>query len=74
MNIKMKAQLTGTRDGVSWPSPGETVDLPDHEAAKLCAAGLAEPVNTRGKSDEKATAPAAETRKSAAKKSTGRRK
>lgn len=40
----MKMQITGTRDGVRWPAPGGEVDLPDHEAAKLCANGFADPV------------------------------
>lgn len=44
MKIKMKVQLTGTRDGVAWPPPGGEVELPDLEGAKLCKAGLATPV------------------------------
>lgn len=44
MKIKMKIQITGTRNGVSWPPPGGEVDLPDREAAKLVDAGFATPV------------------------------
>ena len=41
MRVRMKAALSGTRDGAPWPKPGGTVDLPDEEAAHLVAAGLA---------------------------------
>jgi len=44
VKIKMKTQLTGTRNGVAWPAPGGEVELSDLEGAKLCKAGLAEPV------------------------------
>lgn len=44
MKIRMKTQLTGSRNGVRWPAPGETKDLPDGEALDLVKAGLAEPV------------------------------
>jgi hypothetical protein len=37
----MKTALSGTRDGVPWPPAGDSVDLPDEEAAHLVAAGLA---------------------------------
>lgn len=37
----MKAAISGTRNGVDWPRPGEVADLPDAEAADLVAAGLA---------------------------------
>jgi len=43
MKIRMKVQVSGTRDGADWPPVGGTVDLPDTEAADLCAAGLAVP-------------------------------
>ena len=63
MKIKMLEQITGTRDGVRWPAVGEEIDLPDHEAAKLCAAGRAKPVETRRASVETATSkPAVESR------------
>ena len=41
MKVRLRLQLTGTRDGEPWPPPGTVVDLPDHEAADLVAAGLA---------------------------------
>jgi hypothetical protein len=53
MKIKMKIQITGTRDGVSWPAPGGEVELPDREAAKLVDAGFAVAVVTKGDDIEK---------------------
>jgi hypothetical protein len=44
MKVKMTVQVSGTRNGVEWPAPGETVDVPDDEAAGLVLAGLAETV------------------------------
>lgn len=40
----MKTKITGSRNGVRWPDAGGVKDLPDNEAADLCAAGLAEPI------------------------------
>lgn len=56
----MKATISGSRNGKRWPAKGEVVDLPNGEAADLCAAGLAEPVKA---AEERATAPKPETRK-----------
>lgn len=42
MNVTMKRQISGTRDGVDWPAPGESIDVPDEEAASLIVNGLAE--------------------------------
>lgn len=58
----MKTKIAGSRNGVRWPEAGGVVDLPDGEAADLCAAGLAEPVAAPVKA-AKATAPKPETRK-----------
>lgn len=41
MNITMLRQVSGTRDGVDWPAPGESMDVPDDEAAGLIGNGLA---------------------------------
>ncbi|MEU2311172.1 hypothetical protein [Streptomyces albidoflavus] len=41
MRVRMKATLSGTRDGKDWPPKGSTVDLPADEAQHLLAAGLA---------------------------------
>jgi len=40
----MRLQISGARDGVNWPAPGETIDLPESEAVRLCANGSAAPV------------------------------
>lgn len=42
MIVTMRRQISGTRDGVDWPAPGETIDVPDDEAATLIALGHAE--------------------------------
>lgn len=56
----MRVLLSGNRNGVPWPPVNEVLDLPDAEAAELCASGLAEPVvDTRA---ERATAPTPEKR------------
>ncbi|MGW8387544.1 hypothetical protein ACWGMW_03060 [Streptomyces albidoflavus] len=41
MRVRMKATLSGTRDGKDWPPKGSTVDLPADEAQHLLTAGLA---------------------------------
>lgn len=41
MIVTMLRQLTGTRDGVEWPAPGDPIDVPDDEAASLIDLGLA---------------------------------
>lgn len=41
MRVTMLRHITGSRDGVAWPLKGESIDLPDHEAADLIAAGHA---------------------------------
>lgn len=42
MNVTMLRKVSGTRDGVDWPDPGEWIDVPDEEAASLIMLGLAE--------------------------------
>lgn len=44
MKIKMKVDVSGTRDGQPWPRHGEVVEVDDTEGASLCNAGMAEPV------------------------------
>jgi hypothetical protein len=61
VKIKLKVDLTGTRNGVDWPARGEEFEVPDEEGRELCASGIAEPVKEDPKT-EKATAPKAETR------------
>lgn len=40
-NVTMIRKVSGTRDGVDWPDPGESIDVPDEEAASLIMLGLA---------------------------------
>lgn len=61
MRVKMRHQMSGTRDGVAWPAPGEEITLPDDEATTLLNQGMAEAVEDKGE-PEKATAPKATTR------------
>lgn len=44
MKIRMKIDVSGSRNGVPWPPRGGVLDLPDAEGAALCAMGGAEPV------------------------------
>lgn len=60
MRVRMKVEITGTRDGQPWPLRGEEIDVPDEEGRDLCNSGIAEPV--KEDKTEKATAPKAETR------------
>ena len=39
--VKMRALISGSRDGKKWPKPGETLEVPDAEAAQLIAQGIA---------------------------------
>ena len=41
MIVTMIRKVSGTRDGADWPEPGETIDVPDEEAASLISNGLA---------------------------------
>jgi hypothetical protein len=43
MRVTMLAKITGTRDGIEWPTPGYDIELPDDEAASLVHNGLAKP-------------------------------
>lgn len=63
MKVRMKVQISGTRDGQEWAARGEEVDLPDNEAEQMVSAGLAEAVDSGAKADpvvEEAIAPEAE--------------
>lgn len=53
MRIQMKVAMSGTRDGVNWPLPGEELEVPDEEGANMCANGLAVPVAKKDAGVEK---------------------
>lgn len=47
MKVKLKVQLSGTRDGVSWPAVGSVVEVPDDEARDMITSGVAGPTDDR---------------------------
>lgn len=61
MRVRMRQQMSGTRDGADWPLRGEELDVTDDEGAALCAAGIADPMATEPPV-ERADTPPAETR------------
>lgn len=61
MRIRMKVEMSGTRNGEPWPKRGEVAELPTAEAAHLVGAGIAEQVPDEPPAVETATAPDAET-------------
>lgn len=42
MLVRMKSRIGGYRNGAPWPEVGDTIDLPDHEAADMITNGYAE--------------------------------
>ncbi|MGW4886911.1 hypothetical protein [Streptomyces murinus] len=66
MKIRMKTDVSGSRDGQPWPRRGSTLEVPDAEGADLCKAGIAEPVAKKdAEAVEKATPPDAEEQRQA---------
>lgn len=57
----MRGDISGVRNGQSWPRRGSIIEIDDAEGASLCSMGMAEPVAEEERT-ETATAPAAETR------------
>lgn len=57
MRIRMKVEMSGTRNGEPWPKRGEVAELPTAEAAHLVGAGIAEQVPDEVPVVETATAP-----------------
>ena len=52
MRIIMRAAISGTRDGTTWPPVGGEIDVPDAEAADLIRAYLAVAGVEPGTADE----------------------
>lgn len=50
--------VSGTRNGVDWPRPGEQIVLPEREAADYIAAGIV--IDPEGAAVETATRPGSE--------------
>lgn len=63
MQVRMIAQITGTRDGVEWPRVGGVLSCDEVEAASLIASGLAAavPATAAPVIETAAAAPAVET-------------
>lgn len=56
MRVTMRHQISGVRDGVPWPPPGKSIELPDAEAAAVIQSGMArladdEPGDSAGDDD-----------------------
>lgn len=47
MRVKMKVEVSGSRDGAAWPPLGEILDVPDAEGADMIRAGQAEAVGDK---------------------------
>jgi len=41
--VKMKVQISGSRNGQDWPPRGGLLEVPDDEAQTLVHTGIAEP-------------------------------
>lgn len=57
MRIRMKVNLSGTRNGEDWPRAGEITDIPTGEAQHLVASGIAEDATGPAPKVETAAAP-----------------
>lgn len=57
MKVKLKVQLSGTRDGVSWPAVGSVVELPDDEARDMLVSGVAAPLDDKDNPESAVTMP-----------------
>jgi len=57
MKVRLKVDVSGSRDGVAWPRRGGSVDLPKEEAMQMCRNGMAEPVDSSSDDVETATVP-----------------
>lgn len=42
MLVRMKKHITGSRNGIEWPEIGDTIELPEHEAADMISNGYVE--------------------------------
>lgn len=60
MKVRLKGDISGSRDGVAWPQRGGVIDLPEDEALSLLNSGMAEPADRAATPPvETATAPVA---------------
>lgn len=54
MKVRLKVDISGSRNGAPWPGRSSIVELPDDEAARMCQNGMAVPVD--GSEDDVETA------------------
>jgi len=57
MKVRMLVTMSGTRNGVEWPTRGNPIELPDDEARQLIAQSMAIPY-TEVEDVENTTSPA----------------
>ena len=62
MKVRMKVEISGTRDDSPWPAIGGELVVSDREGAELCEAGYAEPVAEPAKVEKAVAPPVAEKR------------
>lgn len=62
MKIRMRVEITGTRDGIEWPGIGAEIVVPDDEGAHLCSVGMAEPIAEPAKAEKRPAAKRVEKR------------
>ncbi|MBO0917534.1 hypothetical protein [Streptomyces laculatispora] len=73
MKVRMKVQMSGTRNGEEWPARGEVADLPTGEAQHLVASGIAEEASAVSEPEvETATAPNTAEKRTSGRKTTGK--
>lgn len=58
MRVRMTHNIGGFRNGAPWPRKGDSIDLPDHEAADLIQVGYAEPAEETTDAPEPTAEPA----------------
>lgn len=63
MRVRLKVDISGTRDGHDWPPRGAVVDLPADEAMGLIGSNMAEATGDHTADIERAVLPEAETRR-----------
>lgn len=56
MRVRMKVDMSGTRNGERWPARGGELVVPDAEGADLCTQGLADPVAEPAKPERRQSA------------------
>jgi hypothetical protein len=64
--VRMRGQVSGTRNGQPWPQVGDTVELSDDEAQTLIRGGLAVHVHEDPPKVERAVKPPEDVEKRAA--------